>query len=275
MIEAAAYILRFGQSGNSIAVSCWAGWCPPTSRDIASAKDPFTRVQTYGITEILTATLDWATLKSYTSLRHSDATFGTNPTAPVCRLPMERPSKMLTKSAKNCSCRATTDVCMLGGALFFYEYVHDSIAFPFNLLLFGGPNQIQQGYLVSGQQSDKSAAPYVRLTYDITDEASLILGARYSFEKKIIDQNSQFDLTRPILRAIRSFRSPGFPNVESKNYHQTTPTATFDYKLTPDVFLFATYAEGFKSGGFNPEFFNRPISRRRSKNMSLASNRKN
>jgi iron complex outermembrane receptor protein len=235
------------------------GVVPSDSRDIASARDPFTRVQTYGITEIVTASFDWATMKSYTSLRHSDATFGTNPTG--TSLPITYGTSIENAHQVSEELQLSGDhgrLHWLGGALFFYEHVDDSIAFPFNLLLFGGPNQIQQGYLVSGQQSDKSAAPYVRLTYDITDEVSLILGARYSFEEKIIDQTSQFDLTRPYSPSNPVIPSPGFPNVESKDYHQTTPTATLDYKLTPDVFLFATYAEGFKSGGFNPGILQPP-----------------
>ena len=245
----------FGSDNPAIPIAGLAlgGVVPSDSRNIASARDPFTKVQTYGITEIVTATLDWAILKSYTSLRHSDATFGTNVTG--TSLPITYGTSIENAHQVSEELQLSGDhgrLHWLAGALFFYEHVDASIAFPFNLLLFGGPNQIQQGYLVSGQQSDKSAAPYVRLTYDITDEASLILGARYSFEEKIIDQTSQFDLTRPYSPSNPVIPSPGFPNNESKDYHQTTPTATFDYKLTPDVFLFATYTEGFKSGGFNP-----------------------
>jgi iron complex outermembrane receptor protein len=229
------------------------------NRDIASAKDPVTRVQTYGITEILTATFNEATLKSYTSLHHSDATFGTNVTG--YSLPLIYGTSIENAHQVSEELQLSGDhgrLHWLAGALFFYEYVNDSISFPFDLRLFGGPYQIQQGYLVAGRQSDKSAAPYLRLTYDITDKASLILGARYSFEKKVIDQNSQFDLSRPYSGSNPIIPSPGFPNTDSKNYHQTTPTATFDYKLTPDVFLFATYAEGFKSGGFNPGILQPP-----------------
>jgi hypothetical protein len=71
--------------------------------------------------------------------------------------------------------------------------MNDSIGFPLNLLIFGGPDLLQQGYLVGGTQSDRSTAPYLRLTYDITDQASVILGARYTYEKKDLDQTSQFD----------------------------------------------------------------------------------
>ena len=244
----------FGSANPAIPIAglVLGGVGPSDSRDIASARDPFARVETYGITEIVTGTFDWAILKSYTSWRHSNATFGTNPTG--TSLPITYGTSIENGHQVSEELQLSGDrerLHWLAGTLFFYEYVNDSIAFPFNLLLFGGPNQIQQGYLVAGQQRDKSAAPYLRLTYDITDRASLILGARYSYEKKVVDQTSQFDLTRPYSPSNPVIPSPGFPNTESKDYHQTTPTATFDYKLTPDVFLFATYTEGFKSGGFN------------------------
>jgi iron complex outermembrane recepter protein len=251
----------FGSDNAAIPIAGIAlgGVVPSDTRDIASAKDPLTKVQTYGITEILTVTFDWATLKSYTSFRHSDATFGTNATG--ASLPLIYGTAIENAHQVSEELQLSGDhghLHWLGGALFFYENVDDSIGFPFDLRLFGGPNLIQQGYLVAGQQTDKSAAPYIRLTYDITDKASLILGARYSFEKKAIHQTSEFDLTRPYSPSNPILPSPGFPNSESRNYHQTTPTATLDYKLTPDVFLFATYAEGFKSGGFNPGILQPP-----------------
>ena len=228
------------------------GFVPGDSRDIASHQDPFTRVTTYALTEIITGKFDWATLKSYTSWRKSDATFGTNVSGTSLNLTYGTSVEDAHQISEELQLSGTAGPLeWLAGSLFYYEHMNDSITFPLNLLLFGGPDLLQQGYMVGGVQSDRSAAPYLRLTYNITDQAAVILGARYTYEKKEIDQTSQFDLSRPYSPSNPVIPLPGFPNTESRSYTQVTPTATFDYKLTPDIFLYAGYTQGFKSGGFN------------------------
>ncbi len=228
------------------------GVAPADSRDIAADRDPYTHVTTYALTEIITGTFDWATLKSYTSWRKSDATFSTNVTGTSLNLTYGTSIENAHQVSEELQLSGTTGpLHWLAGTLFWYEHMNDSIAFPLNLLLFGGPDLLQQGYLAAGTQSDRSAAPYLRLTYDITDQASVILGARYTYEKKDLDQTSQFDLTRPYSASNPVLPLPGFPNTDSRSYTQVSPSATLDYKLTPDVFVYATFTEGFKSGGFN------------------------
>ena len=41
------------------------------------------------------------------------------------------------------------------------------------------------------------------------------------------------------------------PRTETLSYEETTPRLTIDYKLTPDVMLYANAAKGYKPGGFN------------------------
>ena len=228
------------------------GAVPADSRDVASVRDPFTHVTTYALTETITGKFDWATLKSYTSWRKSDATFGTNVSGTSLNLTYGTSIEDAHQVSEELQLSGTAGpLHWLAGALFYYEHMNDSITFPLNLLLFGGPDLLQQGYIVGGTQSDRSTAPYLRLTYDITDQASVILGARYTHEKKDIDQTSQFDLSRPYSPGNPVIPLPGFPNTDSRSYTQVSPSATLDYKLTPNVFLYASYTEGFKSGGFN------------------------
>jgi iron complex outermembrane recepter protein len=228
------------------------GVAPADSRDIAANRDPFTHVTTYALTETITGKFDWATLKSYTSWRKSDATFGTNVAGTSLNLTYGTSVEDARQVSEELQLSGTAGrLHWLAGTLFYYEHMNDSIAFPLNLLLFGGPDLLQQGYLAAGTQSDRSTAPYLRLTYDITDQASVILGARYTYEKKDLDQTSQFDLTRQYAAGNPVLPLPGFPNTDSRSYTQVSPSATLDYKLTPDVFLYASYTEGFKSGGFN------------------------
>jgi iron complex outermembrane recepter protein len=49
---------------------------------------------------------------------------------------------------------------------------------------------------------------------------------------------------------------PNFANAyrvqdDEESYSSTTPSATIDYQPTDDVYLYATYSKGFKSGGYN------------------------
>jgi len=228
------------------------GVAPADSRDIAADRDPYAHVTTYALTEIITGTFDWATLKSYTSWRKSHATFSTNVTGTSLKSDLWNFNRERPPGKRGAAAVRHDRTAALAGGHAVLVRAHERLdRVSAHLLLFGGPDLLRQGYLAAGTQSDRSAAPYLRLTYDITDQASVILGARYTYEKKDLDQTSQFDLTRPYSASNPVLPLPGFPNTDSRSYTQVSPSATLDYKLTPDVFVYATFTEGFKSGGFN------------------------
>jgi iron complex outermembrane receptor protein len=106
-----------------------------------------------------------------------------------------------------------------------------------------------------GYVKTKSIAGYVDASYDVTDEFQLSLGGRYTSDDK----------TGQVVRqAYLGTRSPAFgdaaavklgpPNTNYTNertFERFTPRVSATYKLTPDLTTYASYGEGFKSGGFD------------------------
>jgi iron complex outermembrane receptor protein len=80
----------------------------------------------------------------------------------------------------------------------------------------------------------------------LDDKLTVTFGLRYNNETKF---GSRFEsLTTGGATIVN------IPRINaSKNYDSTTPTAVLKYAVTEDVNVYAKFAEGFKSGGFNGE----------------------
>ena len=112
----------------------------------------------------------------------------------------------------------------------------------------GGTRQIR----VAGHEVD-SAAVFAQISYDITEDLSVTVGARYTKDDK--DQfrsiGGQIDTTNGI--RFRGGGAVGFlpPDSGSTSFSETSYRVSADYQLTNDNLLFASYARGYKSGGFD------------------------
>lgn len=89
---------------------------------------------------------------------------------------------------------------------------------------------------------DTSKAAFLNLTYHVTDQFSLAAGARYTKE----NQRVFFSQVSNNL----AFRTLGVRNDKRKD-DAVTYTLTAKYDVTPDIMTYATYARGFKPGGFD------------------------
>jgi iron complex outermembrane recepter protein len=119
-------------------------------------------------------------------------------------------------------------------------------------------------YMLCSAQNAKSAALYGDTTYKFTDRFSVSAGARYTWDDKtwwgrqqvFIQQldggfNPNLAIGNPLAANVFAFPQ-GVVEITDK---RSEPTWRFsaDYQLTPDIFTFANYARGFKSGGFNDQ----------------------
>jgi iron complex outermembrane receptor protein len=106
-----------------------------------------------------------------------------------------------------------------------------------------------QGFTLGGGVKTRSIALFGQATYDLTDTTSLTVGARYSWEtKRKHDEFFDFDLLTPF--------NPGYthtgPTVSGKvKYNNFSPRITLEQKIGPNQSIYATYAKGFKAGGYN------------------------
>jgi len=93
----------------------------------------------------------------------------------------------------------------------------------------------------------KAWALYAQLDYRLTDALKMTLGARYTNEVK--DIRRKFAVGTP---RFTLFDVPygGVPDAKFNNF---SPTATLSYEASDNVNVYARWARGYKSGGFNGE----------------------
>lgn len=92
----------------------------------------------------------------------------------------------------------------------------------------------------------ESYAAYVQGDFDITSSLTLTVGARYTRDEKsgysqVLDRTGR-----------TNFIFPNYPRtVLQGEWSETTPRIALSYKIRPDVMVYTSYSEGFKSGAFN------------------------
>lgn len=97
-----------------------------------------------------------------------------------------------------------------------------------------------------------SYAVYTQHTFKVTDRMSVTAGIRASYEKKEITYDFTLDNTAGL--------SPFFPPVNlqllplttvDEEWNSVTPRVGIEFQAREGTLLYASYAEGFRSGGFN------------------------
>ncbi|MBT1062752.1 TonB-dependent receptor [Bowmanella sp. Y26] len=107
-------------------------------------------------------------------------------------------------------------------------------------------------------QTNTSSAIYANLSWDLTPELGLTLGARYTKEKKQVSSRGEEFAGTGINSAEEMERlfgtgvgySPSGYDAE-QSWNNFSPKLSLDYKLSADHLLYASTSRGFKSGGFN------------------------
>ncbi len=92
--------------------------------------------------------------------------------------------------------------------------------------------------LLADATDDNAAwAAFAQLNYDITDRLELTLAGRYDEDER---------------EQTNNLSAPGDPDrVVSHTFTMFQPKLSLAYTLAPDLTLYATAAQGFRSGGFN------------------------
>lgn len=80
-----------------------------------------------------------------------------------------------------------------------------------------------------------SKAVFGQLTWNFNDQWAAIAGGRYTEDDKDLDAILSGTVLAPV----------------QNQYSKFTPKLGVNYKVTPSILLFASYSEGFKSGGYN------------------------
>lgn len=168
---------------------------------------------------------------------------------------------------------------LVGGLYYFNEggYIHDFVTFGGGLLQVDGPNTLDTS----------SYAAYFHADYRLSDKIGITLGARESEDRKTFTGGQQdlneffyklsgcypynasasivggpanlscqnFIVLRPGAPVL-SFPNPANhfqvypPGENHQNFTVFTPTLGLQYHINPSMMAYATYAKGFKTGGW-------------------------
>ena len=90
-----------------------------------------------------------------------------------------------------------------------------------------------------------SKAAFANVSYDVTENLRLSGGIRYTQEKKDYNRFTYVESDSPFLVSQYGFAPP------QGKWDDTSIMLSADYQLSPDAMVYARYAQGFKSGGFN------------------------
>ena len=93
----------------------------------------------------------------------------------------------------------------------------------------------------------KAYAAYVQLDYKITDALTLTGGLRYTHEKKTVERYLA-RLTGAGPMVVVDLPEGATP---AAKFRKVSPTVSLAYELSPNFNLYARYAQGYRSGGFN------------------------
>lgn len=101
-------------------------------------------------------------------------------------------------------------------------------------------------------------AVFGQLTYQVTENFSIIAGIRYSQDDKVSPLIATTELPLVPGPFIRESFSLTGADVRKDDWSSTDPAITFNYTPSDDVLLYASYRTGYKSGGFQ-DFNGNPV----------------
>ena len=226
-------------------------------RDTTSDVPQYNYRRFYGFGVVANLKLGFATLTSVTGYRNSDTNYRTDAdgtSAVTATFNIEERSKQFSQEL-----RLAGDISRLKyliGAYYFSEDIFGTNNFT-PLRRPAPPFSFAQGVDFRGDTTTRAAALFGQLDYEILDGLTLTAGARYSHEKKGIDHKGMQDLVTPYDPTV-PFVYTQF-QVASETENSVTPRFGIEYKASRDILLYATYAKGFKSGGYNNNAFGDPL----------------
>ena len=93
----------------------------------------------------------------------------------------------------------------------------------------------------------KAYAAYAQLDYKLTDALTLTGGLRYTNEKKTVERYLA-RITNAGTTVVVDLPEGATP---AAKFEKISPTVTLAYEFSPNFNVYARYAQGFRSGGFN------------------------
>jgi iron complex outermembrane receptor protein len=106
-----------------------------------------------------------------------------------------------------------------------------------------------------GDVDTKTFAAFADFTYDLTEQFALSVGGRYTSDKReaTVIRANYINGPSPLVGGTGTQAGPRTSDFNgSKTFKEFTPRASLSFKPDDDTTLYASYAKGFKGGGFDP-----------------------
>ncbi|MFC7498541.1 TonB-dependent receptor [Enterovirga sp. GCM10030262] len=108
--------------------------------------------------------------------------------------------------------------------------------------------------LTFGDVDTETFAIFADATYDLSDQFSVSLGGRYTWDQRTSDVLRQVFIGggSPFFGGGGTLIALQSDFTGTANFEEFTPRASVSFKPTPDHNIYASYSKGFKGGGFDP-----------------------
>jgi iron complex outermembrane receptor protein len=123
-----------------------------------------------------------------------------------------------------------------------YSQQSETVGLIYNTFLLGKPPGTTS--FLRQNQKTESIAAYFSGDWHITDALTATLGVRHTQEEKDFNAHTVEDVLNGVV-----ITEPEYAQAD-EDWSETTPKLGLSYQLDDDIFLFASYAKGFKSGGY-------------------------
>jgi len=239
------------------------GYAPTNERDIANGIDPQFSLPIFAATNILEWKSGPFSIKSITGYRQQWArfTYDLDGGSPLNLFELEgEPARQFSQELQF---HYDTDRFNFTGGLYYFNE-HDASS-PAQIIASTGlitsefgipyptPGFVTLGNL-GAELTTEAGAVFGQGTYNISSKLSVTAGLRYSGERKGIASIEGLDLGEGGLPLLPPYPGPNplpAPYYASKSFYSMTPKFGIQYQLDPRTLLYASFSQGFKSGGFD------------------------
>jgi iron complex outermembrane receptor protein len=229
-------------------------WVSPGLDTDFSDIDNFSHLDIWGVSMTMEWNLGPLLLKSITSYRKTEAAYNIDQD--------HTPLLIAEVNSVNNQDQFTQELQILGeafnerlnyivGAFYFKETAEISENVTFSPV----------DFISGGDIDNDSIAFFAQGTFDLTDALSITGGIRYTKDRKRflpVQSVGVNSLGIPVGLPLVNIIVNGVPVPAPEDrltFSRWTPMVNLSYKVAPDVLLYASYSEGFKSGGFTQRVF--------------------
>ena len=249
----ASHFFGPGRPDIPVAALRLGGITSPDNRDIAQDDDPHNHKTQSGVSADATIKLGEVSLRSVSAYRYSR--YFQNGTYDAVSGNFQRYQEGETshQGSEELQLYNTNSggFKWLLGAYYFHERIDAAGGVQYPGDLFGLPHlPILQGYFAGGNDDTDAVATFGQATWKLTETLSLTVGERVGWERKVKLDVFAFDLSRPYDPANTLIPGAG-PEAGRTSDVYSTPKVNLAYQLGSNALLYATWAKGYKSGGFD------------------------